>query len=137
MKTDNELIAEFMGFFAFETSIQGFSIYKLLDSNGNPIHPYYGPFNQNTMRFDKSWDWIMPVVEKIESIYDDHHGYFTVHIHSNACDIQGTNLWKAIEPESIYGDVYMSDPNAIFNTKIESTYYNVVQFIKWYNGQKA
>lgn len=79
------------------------------------------------------WDYLMPVVEKIESIHDEQHGYFSVHISSNSCSIQGTNLWKAIENLEGYGYVYCSDTNAIFSTKIESTWYNVVDFIKWYN----
>lgn len=50
--------------------------------------------------YNESWDYLMPVVEKIESIHDDHHGYFGVHI---------------------------------ISTKIKSTWYNVIQFINWYN----
>jgi hypothetical protein len=91
------------------------------------------------INYDRDWNELMKVVEKIESIENKHHGYFQVHIHSNSCDIQGTNLWKAIENLQEYGWVYMSDPNAILGTKFESTYYNVVAFIKWwndYNGQK-
>lgn len=88
------------------------------------------------MEYHSSWDWLMPIVDKIESIYDDHHGYFGVHIISNSCMIRGTFLHKAIKKNSKYGWVYMSDPEAIFETKIESTWYNVVQFIKWWNGRK-
>ena len=82
--------------------------------------------------FDNDWQLLMKVVEKIESIQDDHHGYFQVHISGNSCTIQGSNLWKAIEPNSKYGWVYLSDPNAIFETKRESTWYNVIKFIQWY-----
>ncbi len=83
--------------------------------------------------YKTDWSWLMPVVEKIESIYDTHHGYFQVHISSNSCSIQGTNLWKALKKDSKYEFVYMSDPNAVFDTKIESTWYHVVKFINWYN----
>ena len=44
-------------------------------------------------------------------------------------------LWKSIQNLSEYGPVYCSNPNAIFETKLESTYYNVVEFIKWWNKQ--
>ena len=87
--------------------------------------------------YHSSWDWLMPIVEKIESIYSDHHGYFGVYINSNSCSIYGTNLHLVIEPDSNYGDVYLSDPNAIFNSKIESTWYNIVEFIKWYNKEET
>lgn len=83
--------------------------------------------------YEEDWGWLMSVVEKIESIEDYHHGYFQVHISGNSCSIQGTNLYKAIKPGSTYKYVYMSDPNAIFPTKLESTYCNVVQFVKWFN----
>ena len=76
---------------------------------------------------------IMPVVEKIESIHNSHHGYFGVYINSNSCSIQGTKLHLSLR-DSNYGDVYMSDPNAILNTKLQSTVYNVIEFIKWYNS---
>ena len=76
------------------------------------------------------WNDVMPVVDKVESIYDDFHGYFGVHIYSNACTIQGTKL--RTDPENFH-PAYLSDPNAILNTKIESTWYNIVQFINWYN----
>jgi hypothetical protein len=84
------------------------------------------------LNFHENWNKLMTVVEEIEKLEDDHHGHFGVHISSNGCNIQGTMLWKAIERFSKYGSVYMSDPNAIFSTKKESTFYNVTEFIKWW-----
>jgi len=126
----NKLIAEFMG-------------YEIPKQTHKLDWIYYKGVLQN-MLFHYSWDWLIPVVGKIESIYDKHHGHFGVHISSNTCSIQGTNLWKSLEMEvdnneSItrpYGYVYCSDSNVIFDTKIESTWYNVVEFIKWYNNYK-
>jgi len=79
-----------------------------------------------------SFNDIMLVIDKIENIKDNHHGRFGVHIYSNVCSIQGGNLNKSIDNPS-YGWVYMSDPNAILNTKLQSVVYNVLDFIKWYN----
>lgn len=90
----------------------------------------------NQLEFHSSWNWLIPVVEKIESIYDEHNGYFGVHISGNSCVIQGTNLHKAIEDLQRYGTVYCSDPLAVFPTKLESTYHAVVEFIKWYNNNE-
>ena len=84
------------------------------------------------LKYHSSWDWIMPVIYKIESIYDNFHGYFGIYIHSNCCTIQGTKL--DTRPESFH-PAYMSDPNAIFKTKIESTWYNIVRFIEWRKSQ--
>lgn len=80
------------------------------------------------LEFHSSWDWLMPVVEKIESIYDDFHGYFAVHIVSNGCTISGTKLRPGVV-------------NAYFNqeyadSKLKATYECVVKFIKWYNEYK-
>jgi hypothetical protein len=83
------------------------------------------------LKYNKSWDWLMPIVEKIESIYDDFHGYFGVYISSNSCTIQGTRLNTSIEnPHYAYHN------DVTLNTKIESTWYAVVQFIQWYNTQQ-
>ena len=78
--------------------------------------------------YHEKWSWLMPVVEKIESIYDEHHGYFGVHISSNGCTIQGTNFRSDIIPEP---PVYFN--NVVLDTKLNATYYAVVLFIKWYN----
>lgn len=84
-----------------------------------------------SLEYHSSWDWLMTVVEKIELIEDDQYGRFEVHIYSNVCCIQSTkdDLYHRLP-------LYMSDPNAILNTKLESTYYNVVSFIKWYSQHK-
>lgn len=113
----NEIIMEFIGFIKNERGRYNIGLGDFKD-----------PINYHLY-----WEKIMPVVEKIEAIHDDHHGYFGVHISSNSCSIQGTNLWKCLKEESEYPAVYCSDPNAVFPTKIESTWYNVVEFIKWYN----
>ena len=66
MKTDNELITEFMG---WETST-GNSLAN------TPLLVYHNPeivdrvFSASELRFHSSWDWLMPVVKKISRLYD-------------------------------------------------------------------
>lgn len=115
IRKGNELIAEFRGW---------------IKSQDPAIHEY----EMQYLDYHKNWNELMYVVERVEAIHDSHHGYFGVHISSNGCSIQGTKLHMAIN-DSSYGYVYMSDPNAVFHTKIESTWYNIVEFIKWYNKQ--
>ncbi len=84
----------------------------------------------DTFKYHSLWEWLIPVVEKIESIKDSHHGHFGVHISSNNCTIQATNFRP---------DKPMANPPHYFsdftlNTKIDSTYRAVVEFIKWYNN---
>lgn len=122
----NRDIIEFMGGRLVPTGGFGhINIFNVFFPDGTWFPEHYGDYH-------KSWNRLIPVVEKIESIHDEHHGYFGVYISSNNCTIQGTLLHLALN-DSSYDYVYMSDPNAIFSTKIESTWYNVVQFIRWYN----
>lgn len=80
----------------------------------------------------KEWRVLMEVVEKIESIYDKHDGFYGVYINSNSCTIQGTNMWRYQQnPE--YGTVYMI--NIVQETKLQSTYEAVVSFIQWHNNK--
>ena len=85
-----------------------------------------------SLKLYTDWGVLMRVIDKVESLHGGHHGNFIVHISSNTCSIQGTNLHKCLEPNSNYPAVYMSDPNAIFPAKIESTWYNLIKFVQWY-----
>lgn len=125
----NELIAKFMGA-KWDDQEQ---VYKF-DIDNTPTEFSSTKWDVIAMEYHSDWNWLMKVVEKIEKIYDEHDGFYGVHLRSNACDIQGTKLHLSLR-DSKYGYVYMSDPNAIFPTKIESTWYAVVQFVKWYNQQ--
>lgn len=86
----------------------------------------------NEFRYDKDWREMMPIVEKIESIHDEHHGYFGVHICSNGCTIQATNFRS---------DKPMADPPHYFaetvaETKIEAVWQAVVSFLTWLETSK-
>ena len=131
MKTDNELIAEFMGVYETKDSF---------DSYGHDIPCYYtdnGIYRTRTLtvpgktfsdfckaaQYHTSWDWLMPVVDKIESL----RKYYSTRIHFNAdegihfCDIVDVdNYERACQKSCI--------------SKITAVYKAVVQFIKWYNN---
>lgn len=129
----NRLIAEFMGWKLIIPKYKGWkSIFNKYDRPVYWIKKGVRVYIPKHMEFHSSWDWLMQVVEKIESIHSKHHGYFGVHISSNSCSIQGTNLHLSLKDPK-YGYVYTSDTEAIFSTKLQSTFYNVVAFIKWYN----
>lgn len=105
----NNLLAEFMGF----------------EKETDPTQRFYGNwFTQPTtawgirlelLHFDTDWNWLMQVVEKIESL-----GYrvaiteFKTEISNEVISI---NSWK----EKI---------------KIANTHNACVEFVKWYNEQK-
>ena len=73
------------------------------------------------LKFHSNWNWLMEVVEKIESL-----GYWIeilggVH---NVCRIGITN--------NIEDFIYLDN-----ETKIEAVYMAVVEFIKWYNEKSV
>lgn len=101
---NNKLIAEFMG-------VDYVDIDTYLENN-------------KELQYHTSWDWLMPVVEKIEDIEcketsTDLVGYhlYDIEIRQNVTTIHGTNI------EETVGD------------KLFNTYQTVVEFIKWYNKQ--
>ena len=124
---NNKLIAEFMGVFD-----------KIL-STGN-IHSWSdAPFYYTTedtkekvikniskySKYSKDWNWLMQVVEKIESIED---GIYQVDILQEGC--------KILKKCSLLIDKTVSklEPDT---TKIKSVYLACVEFIKWYNENKS
>ena len=109
---DNKLIAEFMGEKFTDTSgvVQGLN-YKLIEKK-------HGKGN-NGFRFHSSWDWLMPVVEKIESL-----GYELM-IAESRCKINHNTDYSIEEVINI----------DIIGSKREATYQAVVEFIKIYNNE--
>jgi len=119
---ENKLIAEFMG-----VDIHEFVM------NGGKKWEYHS-----------SWDWLMPVVEKIETTL--------VSVPSNKMKGMMKNTQKA---NPILSTMYDGRPEFLgwtwcidlwivslliddvkYKTKLEATYKAVVEFIKWYNEQK-
>jgi len=94
---NEKLISDFMGF-EYDPEKDGFKI------------PSQNSITQE-LKFHSSWDWLMPVVEKIEGETDA-----TFNIENDNCHIEG--------PFKLTVNGY---------TKFESVYKAVVEFIKWYN----
>lgn len=107
---NNKLIAEFMGI-----------VYPMLD---NVIVIDNVVTKEDDLQYHKSWDWLMPVVEKIEATLDDDGYGNNVLIETSSCTILSVND----------GSVVIGFTEGI--TKREATYQAVVEFIKWYNKNK-
>ena len=122
----NKLIAEFMGLKQVKWDYgELLWVHKDFKEDFTDVHDY-----SNSSTFDwgnafpqteklfyhSSWAWIMPVVEKIESM-----GY-DVFINGLYCRITDCGM-SDFELES--GEV---------NTKIEAIWFTVIEFIKWYNS---
>jgi len=116
----NELIAVFMGGkLSKKTSPIIAPHWKGLEF-GSKIYDLY---------YDKRWDWLMPVVEKIEltnRVNDKEYYPYMVSIWKNCCQISDGN--NGIIITTVYAE-------KVGNGKIAATYKAVVEFIKWYNKQ--
>ena len=125
MEEKIKTIAIFMGLFQDDKGFWGFK-------NTPERQRCHSDRIKDIYQYDRDWNLLMKVVEKIESIKDSYHGRFGVYISSNSCTIQSTNFRpdKPILNPPHYYD------NIVLNTKIESTYYSVVKFINFYNKQK-
>ena len=104
----NKLIAEFMG------------IVPIVETNGI-VYKDTNTGHIMLIKYHSSWDWLMPVVEKIED------GNYAVIITQNVCTIRAC----------IMGDTtiraYQNGNYLTPNTKLSNTWLAVIQFIKWYN----
>lgn len=114
MKTEenNKLIASFLG---WEKDTE--DSYILPD---NLSDPFYKIDTRYILEFDTDWNWLMEVVDKIESL-----GYgFNITI-GDATVLQNHS--------AIYSTlIYRIDGTK----KLEAVYKTCVEFIKWYNQQK-
>ena len=119
MKTDNELIAEFMGMSSFKTEHDTF---WHPNEKCTPENWKYHSLDLDNF-YPKSWDWLMPVVDKIEStpfsnfLYSS-PGYWVV-IDGDSCEIKEDKLTIITKSKGV--------------SKIDAVYKAVVEFIKWYN----
>ena len=103
---DNKLIAEFMGMTYGDPNDD--SVMIQMTSQGNEVVPII------TMKYHISWDWLMPVVEKIENL-----GYEFIIVESR-CKINH-NTDHSIE------ELFHMET---IGSKLDITYDSVVHFIK-------
>ena len=128
MEENNKIIAEFMGF-TFEKNIGYYDNEMLLEQivyeqqNGNCF---------DELLFNKDWNWLMAVVEKIENTKIKDYSIST----DITDDKTFINVWH-------YGDggkwsILISNLNEEYKdfNKMQRTYKAVVKFINFYNKQK-
>lgn len=118
----NKLIAEFMQIETQLISPYGIGIPRLY-SMEEEHQTEEG--NCTELSYDCSWDWLMPVVEKIE----------------NMCPLDGyTKNSFVLNIQhfcTLFDNCFYENPTivALGTTKIESIYKAVVEFIKFYNDK--
>ena len=120
---NNKLIADFMGIDTFHHEVFGWY------SNEEEHQSEEG--KSTPLAYNWSWDWLMPVVEKIESINETDTSY------GNLVDITTTYVRITRKKENtIYGEpTIVIDRKTVAVSKIDAVYKAVIEFIKWYNEQ--
>lgn len=115
----NKLIAEFMGYESDETHVRK-------DDEKRTRHLI------TELKYHTSWDWLMPVVEKIEKIKPKKDGDvgMLISIESNLCKIE---LGGQQIPYEDYTENMEFECWEQGETKIQATWQAVTKFIKWYN----
>ena len=118
---DSVLFAEFMGWKYYD-DIECYEtphiICKADDLYDANIEDWTSVIKPEDMEFSFSWDWLMPVVEKIEKESFNIFGeYEDVIINGCSCLIQ----------------IKDNEISFIETAKIKATYKAVIEFIKWYN----
>ena len=119
----NKLIAEFMQLKTIKRD-------GMSDSYMFVLHPGFIPREvcPANLEYHTSWDWLMPVVEKIENApnYD-----FFFHILGNGAFITTTRVENFRD-----GSPDIVESKIVHDSKIDATWLAVVEFIKWYNKNK-
>lgn len=124
---NNKLIAEFMGVNEVESFYESYHTkipiwytrIGLYDSPAFSSPNLSFPDFLEHSKYHQSWDWLMPVVEMIESL-------------EFRCEIGKHSIY--IYPTNSYDDIINVDVDRHSN-KLESLYEAVLRFIKWYNSQ--
>jgi hypothetical protein len=109
-KTDNELIAEFMGkrVMKFGGAVPMIAI----STEGTRTH-------WSALQYDTSWDWLMPVVEKIRELTIAVEIYLSLGAICKICYKKDQSFqWLSLEDNDAIRAVYMA----------------CVEYIKWYNA---
>ena len=114
---NNKLIAEFM---ELEKC-------TALACKDDPCYYYADNYMKtHDLQYHTSWDWLMPVVEKINTMY--FYGNPEIRIGKNRvellCGFEEKHIYKAWR---ISKDI----------SYVKTIYDAVVEFIKWYNQQKS
>tara|TARA_B110000495_G_scaffold58219_1_gene49340 strand:+ start:89 stop:577 length:489 start_codon:yes stop_codon:yes gene_type:complete len=113
--TDNQIIAEFMGYKVIYKPkvVNGENFFEYIDENGKYTYCH------SLLKYNDQWDWLMEVVEKIESLRDLDGNAYRFSIDMCNVSIENTDI------EILGGDF-----------KFNTTYNAVVKFINEYNKRK-
>ena len=120
----NMLIAEFMGL-GLKKTLFNKKLYERKEFTDfkSPVAQKTELYYPDELLYHFSWDWLMPVVAKIENTESENGDKsYSVGITKDWCTIIDLNTGETIEKDKNKGE-----------DKINVTYRAVIEFIKWHN----
>jgi hypothetical protein len=118
---NNRLIAEFMG---QKSELYEFPQFGYMNTKGD----FITEFNDSQLKFHKDWNWLMPVIEKIEAL--DEKSFET------------TSHFNGFINKRLYNTAFIDTKNYevissgnLMESRIESVYTAILAFIKLYNNK--
>ncbi len=109
----NKLIAEFMGFpkqsDAVDRRTTAYYIGDVIIANNTKNQNEDGVFHPDDMLFHISWNWLMPIIEKIETLgYTFEKNYQPIDKDWQSLIVKGNDiLYQEFNPESIKASYYV------------------------------
>ena len=136
IEESNKLIAEFMDNW-FEKTNRDDTFIEIGNAVPNSEDRETFLYWLDDLEFHTSWDWLMPVVEKIENLKLGDIDPFNdgdIHLDCEPC----------VEISNKYCNIFLQATMRVVdnffdrggNSKIEATYIAVTEFIIWYNNQQ-
>ncbi|KKN20939.1 hypothetical protein LCGC14_0930500 [marine sediment metagenome] len=136
---NNKLIAEFMGYRDGHAPCFFTNPYKCTCD----YHKTHGEYDDDDEeddepKYNSSWDWLMPVVEKIEKlgVSTNIHYYSGVKVSEFTMDIPKRLSIEGHGSSFLGYKMEYGNSNNSKQTKIEAVYEIVIKFIKWYNDEE-
>jgi hypothetical protein len=124
----NHTIAKFLGWFQQDSqSPEHYTWWERNDCANYVAYCIPDNYPHNDLPFHRDWNYLMKVVDKIESLRDKFNNFYSVQIgmaganNPHQCTIEAP-LWKT--------QINNAD------TKIEAVWLAVYNFIEWYNQNK-
>lgn len=115
----NKLIAEFMGLSTMLNAGDGYTFpFPITHGDFDSLYQTDCGFGEDLI-YHESWDWIIPVVEKIQSL--------------GAIDFV-ISVGHSVVVSWDDGTAYFEQTKGSGNKSIETVYAAVILFIKWYNN---
>lgn len=125
---NNSLLAEFLGS-ELEETVKSEKVYCLLMPDENDISGFKKEFfAPDELKFHKSWDWLMLVVDKIETYLADGCNVDISYNTCTICVVVGNDFKGYTENDGF--DIVITS-----NSKTEATYSACIEFVKWFNSQ--